>query len=115
MSIAVPYCAVVVADKAVVDALRRVKAGERHGTFASDPQPGTLWTGLCACERPCSLVSTSAPAGNSLGRLVLGLPSRSEYDWGGNVGAGSSLPPSVSPASGSRDLAARAPCMQRTR
>jgi hypothetical protein len=33
MSIAVPYCAVVVADKAVVDALRRVKAGERHGTL----------------------------------------------------------------------------------
>jgi hypothetical protein len=33
MSIAVPYCAVVVADKAVVDALRRVKAGEHHGTL----------------------------------------------------------------------------------
>lgn len=33
MSIAVPYCAVVVADKAVADALHRVKAGEHHGTL----------------------------------------------------------------------------------
>ena len=33
MSIAVPYCAVVVADKAVADALRRVKAGKRHRTL----------------------------------------------------------------------------------
>lgn len=33
MSIAVPYCTVVVADRAVADALRRVKTGERHGTF----------------------------------------------------------------------------------
>jgi len=33
MSIAVPYCDVVVADKAVVDALGRVKAGEQHGTL----------------------------------------------------------------------------------
>ena len=33
MSIAVPYCAVVVADRAVRDALRRVKAGERTGTL----------------------------------------------------------------------------------
>lgn len=33
MSIAVPYCAVVVVDKAAADALRRVKAGDRHGTF----------------------------------------------------------------------------------
>ena len=33
MSIAVPYCSVVVADKAVVDALRRVKAQEHHGTL----------------------------------------------------------------------------------
>jgi hypothetical protein len=33
MSIAVPYCAVVVADKAAADALRRVKVGERYGTF----------------------------------------------------------------------------------
>lgn len=33
MSIAVPYCAVVVADKAVADALRRVKAEEHHGTL----------------------------------------------------------------------------------
>ncbi len=33
MSIAVPYCAVVLADKAVADALRRVKAGEDHGTL----------------------------------------------------------------------------------
>lgn len=32
MSIAVPYSAVVVADKAVADALRRIKAEERHGT-----------------------------------------------------------------------------------
>ena len=35
MSIAVPYCAVVVADKAVADALDRVKASERHGTFVT--------------------------------------------------------------------------------
>lgn len=33
MSIAVPYCAAVVADKAVADALKRVDAGDRHGTF----------------------------------------------------------------------------------
>lgn len=33
MSIAVPYCAVVVTDKAAADALNRVRAGERHGTF----------------------------------------------------------------------------------
>ena len=33
MSIAVPYCAVVVADKAVADALRRAKADQRHGTL----------------------------------------------------------------------------------
>ena len=33
MSIAVPYCAVVVADKAVADALGRVRAEERHGTL----------------------------------------------------------------------------------
>jgi hypothetical protein len=33
MSIAIPYCAVVVADKAVADALRRVKAEEHHGTL----------------------------------------------------------------------------------
>ena len=33
MSIAVPYCAVVVADKAVADALRRVKTGDHHGTL----------------------------------------------------------------------------------
>lgn len=33
MSIAVPYCAVVVTDKAAADALRRVRAGEHHGTF----------------------------------------------------------------------------------
>jgi hypothetical protein len=35
MSIAVPYCAVVVADKAVADALGRVKASERHGTLVT--------------------------------------------------------------------------------
>jgi hypothetical protein len=33
MSIAVPYCSVVVADKAVADALGRAKAEQRHGTF----------------------------------------------------------------------------------
>lgn len=33
MSVAVPYCAVVVADKAVVDALRRVKTEAHHGTL----------------------------------------------------------------------------------
>jgi hypothetical protein len=33
MSIAVPYCAVVVADKAAADALRRAKADQRHGTL----------------------------------------------------------------------------------
>ena len=35
MSIAVPYCAVVVADKAVADALGRMKASERHGTLVT--------------------------------------------------------------------------------
>ncbi len=33
MSIAVPYCAVVVTDKAAADALNRVRAGDRQGTF----------------------------------------------------------------------------------
>jgi hypothetical protein len=33
MSIAVPYCAVVVTDKAAADALNRARAGERLGTF----------------------------------------------------------------------------------
>ena len=33
MAFAVPYCAVVVADKAVADALRRAKADERHRTL----------------------------------------------------------------------------------
>ena len=35
MSIAVPYSAVVVAYKAVADALRRVRAEERHGTVVT--------------------------------------------------------------------------------
>lgn len=35
MAIAVPYCAVVVADKAAADALRRSKADEHHGTFVT--------------------------------------------------------------------------------
>jgi hypothetical protein len=33
MAFTVPYCHVVVADKATADALRRAKAGDRHGTF----------------------------------------------------------------------------------
>lgn len=35
VGIAVPYCAVVVADKAVVDALHRAKADERNGTLVT--------------------------------------------------------------------------------
>jgi len=35
MSIAVPYCAVVVTDKAAADALNRVRAGEQLGTFVT--------------------------------------------------------------------------------
>lgn len=35
MSIAVPYCAVVVADKAVTDALHRLKTGDRQGTLVT--------------------------------------------------------------------------------
>jgi len=35
MSIAVPYCSVVVADKAAADALRRAKADQRRGTLVT--------------------------------------------------------------------------------